>query len=520
MKKRLIGTAVTVAIGAVLYACGGSDKLPLDVVQGTVLLNATVVNTRDGSVATGMSVVIDGGSIKQIVNADVTVNVRGTAQSIDATGKFVVPGYLDMHTHAIDSADLQPTNWPLFLANGITGIREMSGSSDLIARAKKLNADSAAGLVDAPEVLMMPGDIIGRPPTTANTANIATTAAAATAEVQKQKAYGANFIKMFNVNREASLAILAEAKNQGISAAGHLSPALSAIESSNAGWKAIEHLGSGVGVLLDCAGDETAIRTSLLSSATTPGTGGNPNAPLPPTWTATVTTAPLYQRVFDSYSDTKCNLLAQTFVTNTTWNVPTLIRLRTTHFVDASIYRTDPNLIYVSKATKAFWEKSAVARADVPATALATFQQYYGLQQTLPKLLKKNGAKLLAGSDTALQAPWVIPGFSLHQEFALLAASGLSPLDILQMTTMNGAEFLNRQSTMGTVESGKNADLVLLDANPVTDVSNLSKISGVVLKGKYFSKVALDKLKADVAATYAGQLTAATATAQEAAHID
>ena len=279
-------------------------------------------------------------------------------------------------------------------------------------------------------------------------------------------------------------------------------------------------MGSGVGVLLDCAGDEAAIRNLLLGSATTPGTGGNPNGLLPATWSATPVTAPLYQRVLDSYSDTKCNSMAQTFATNTTWNVPTLIRLRTQHFVDSATYRTDPNLIYVSKATRASWEASAVARAAFPPTALATFQQYYALQQTLPKLIKKNGAKLLAGSDTALQAPWVIPGFSLHQEFALLAASGLSPLEILQMTTLNGAEFLNRQSTMGTVESGKNADLVVLDANPVTDVANMSRIAGVMLKGKYFAKAALDKQKADVAAVYASQLLATTAPAQEAAHID
>ncbi|MGS0759524.1 amidohydrolase family protein, partial [Roseateles sp. GG27B] len=68
------------------------------------------------------------------------------------------------------------------------------------------------------------------------------------------------------------------------------------------------------------------------------------------------------------------------------------------------------------------------------------------------------------GSD--LGGGWVIPGFSLHQEFRLLAEAGLSPLEVLQMTTLNGAEYLQRQATMGTVEAGKNADLVLLEANP------------------------------------------------------
>ena len=119
-----------------------------------------------------------------------------------------------------------------------------------------------------------------------------------------------------------------------------------------------------------------------------------------------------------------------------------------------------------------------------------------------------------------LTATWVIPGFALHQEFALLAASGITPLEILQMTTLNGAQFLNREATMGTVALGKNADLVLPDANPIADVANMSKIAGVVLRGKYFSKAALDKLKADVAATYASVTIQTVAASVEPAHVD
>lgn len=96
---------------------------------------------------------------------------------------------------------------------------------------------------------------------------------------------------------------------------------------------------------------------------------------------------------------------------------------------------------------------------------------YFDKEQTLPKLLKQNGVKMMARSDTSTQPAWVIPGFSLHQEFGLLAKAGLAPLDTLRMTTLNGAEFLGRQSTMGTVDIGKNADLVVLDANPITDVA-------------------------------------------------
>ena len=496
MNKRLIGGAATVAVGVVLYACGGSGSSnpSMDVSKGTVLLNANVVNTRDGSVTPGMSIVIDGGKIQQIIPVGTNVTVSGSGQGVDASGKYVVPGYLDMHTHVFDG-DQQSAYWPLMIANGITGVREMTGSSDLVKRAQQHNADRAAGNLDAPEVLLIPGDLFrGLPPAS-------TTAGPAIQAVQQQKAYGAGFVKIINTNREATLAILGEAKKQGLDVAGHLTPAVSARESSDLGWKAVEHFGAGLGVLLDCANEEDSVRAAILR-----GDGGV-TPPLPPSWSFTAQTAPFFQRVFDSYNAGKCLALAQTFAKNGTWHVPTLIRLRTQAFVDATSYRTDPNLKYVSPATRAVWEAAAVRfTTTIPAPASATFKQYFGLVQTLPKLMKQNGIKMLTGSDISSSlSNWVVPGFSLHQEFSLLSDNGLSPLDILQMTTLNGAEFLNRQSTMGTVDVGKNADLVLLDANPITDAANLDKISGVLLKGKYFSKAALEKMKSDVAAIYASQ---------------
>ena len=478
--KLVAACAAAVAIGTVVVACGGDD--PLVVQSGTVIQNVTIVNTRDGSLTTGKTVVIDGGKIQLIT--DRVVNASGTAQAIDATGKFVVPGFLDMHTHAIDAVDQQPSNWPLLIANGITGVREMRGSAALVQRAQQLNSDSAAGRVDAPEILTIPGDIfggefVGQAPIAGSSS-----AAAAVAEVQKQKAYGAGFIKTVRSTRDAALAFLAEAKRQGMTVAGHLSPTLNAKDSSNAGWKAIEHLGGTPQILLDCSANEDSLRASLLA--------GTP-------------TIQLRQPILDSYDDAKCQALAKTFATNDTWHIPTLIRVRAGLATDDPLYSGDPNLIYVSKTTRAVWASmSATYTRTNDAAAAATLRRYYDKLQTLPKLLKQNGVKLLAGSDLAPPAAvWIIPGFSLHQEFALLGASGLSPLEVLQTTTLNGAEFLGRQASMGTVDEGKNADLVLLDANPVADVANLDKISAVFLKGRYFSKAALDKLKSDVAQAYA-----------------
>jgi hypothetical protein len=156
--------------------------------------------------------------------------------------------------------------------------------------------------------------------------------------------------------------------------------------------------------------------------------------------------------------------------------------------------------------------------AAQPASAVSTLHQFYTLQKKVTKLMKQNGVKMLAGSD--LGGIWVIPGISPHQEFRELAAAGLTPLEVLQMKTLNGAQFLGREAAMGTVDIGRNADLVLLDANPIEDVANLNKIAAVVLNGKYLSEVALDKLKSDVAAAYAGQSVEHLSTVLDPSHVD
>ena len=480
-------------------------KPRLVVTKGTVLWNATVVDTRDGSLNRHQVIVIDEGRIQKIARISaIHIEVRGSAREVNASGKFVVPGYLDMHAHAVDSADKQPSFWPLFIANGITGFRQMSGSVALINRAQQLNADSAAALVDAPEVLGVPGDLFVGP----------FPPAVGVDRVKQQKAAGATFAKIINIRPDTLFAILAMPKDQGLDVAGHLMPSVSAVESSNRGWRAVEHLGAGYGIVLDCAADEANIRQEILRL---------PPAPLSPTgvispYLTRGPEAPLYQRVIDTYNATKCQAVAETLARNGTWQALTMIRLRAMLNSDDPHFRNDPNLKYVDPTLRTLWEQLAQQyTANVPASAAATFRQYYELQRNMARLLNRNGVPMLAGSDVG--GIWVIPGFSLHQEFRELADAGFSPLQILQATTLNGARFLGREATMGTVEEGKNADLVLLEHDPMRDSRNLDTISGVFLKGKYFSKEALEKMKADVATAYGGLAHADLSTAIDKHHV-
>ncbi len=432
LRKRFARTVLVAAIATLLTACGGGDD-PLDISSGTAITNVTVVNTRDGALSTPMSVIVDGGKITRIT--PLAVRASGTAQVVDGTGKFVVPGYADMHTHSVETADLTPSHFPMMLAYGITGFREQSLSPAIIARAAKLNSDSAAGMVAAPEAFIADGE-------------------------------------------------------------SHLNPAFASLAGPNAALKLVDHLGAGMGLVLDCSTDADAIRADLLAKGYKP--------PFPADFIANpraydaVLNAQFYQRVIDTYSESKCADLSKAFVANKTWQALTLIRLRTQDWGNDPQYRAAPGLQYVSATQRAGWNKLGDQFATLPPAAVATLQQYYALQLRVTGLMQRNGVKMLAGSDVG--GVWLIPGIGLHQEFREMANAGLTPLQVLQATTLNVAEYLNRLDRAGTVDEGKDADLVLLDANPVASVDNFGMISGLFLDGRYFSKVALEKMKSDVAA--------------------
>ncbi len=504
MRTSLYALAVTAVAAAAIAACGGqSDSTSepqgatehaqglVNISSGTVVRNAIIVDTRTGWLTGGMAVVIDQGKIKQILFSGL-VTTSGSAKVVDGNGKYLVPGYLDMHTHSVPAAFGASPHWPLMLANGITGIRDMAGAPPLLAAAQQFNAARAAGALDAPEVLQMPGSpVVG-----------AFSAADGVAAVQQTKAMGGAFVKVINAFPAAEYAILAEAKTQGLNVAGHLSVGVSAVDTVNAGWYSLEHLGAGLGIQLDCSTNQAAIRNALL-------TGQGTRPPFPPTYTVSpflysALDAPFYQSSADTYSDATCQNVAKTIAQKGTWQVPTMIRLHTMLQSDSASFSNDPNLKYVDPTTRGLWAQLGQEFAVMqPASAATTFRNLYPEYVKVLKLLRKYGGaqSVLTGTDTG--GIWVIPGFALHQEFRELASAGFTPLEVLQATTLNGARHLNRESTMGTVEANKNADLVLLEANPLLNVANLSKIAGVFNSGKYFSKADLEAMKAAVAAANA-----------------
>jgi imidazolonepropionase-like amidohydrolase len=493
---------VVVAAIAVLVS-NASSAQDVTVTTGTVINGVTVVNTRDGALTPGMAVVVDNGKITRIAKATSVIGA-GTAQTIDASDKYVVPGYLDMHAHLVDRADMQTPPWPLLIANGITGFRQMSGSPELLARGQRLRQEIAAGTVVAPEPLVLVGRLFNLAPD-GGRAGI-TTPAAAVAEVLDQKRASADFIKVINVNRDVFWATMEESKKHGLDVVGHLFPSVSGTEASNAGMRAHEHLGALLGnILFDCSTDELAVRQGLIAQGI--ARSQQPGPPPPPEIIQRILATPtitlrqddvaLIQRAIDTYSEDRCRTLANLLAKNETWQVATLIRNKTMLMPDLPEFQDDPNLKYVAPGVRMMWREALdIYSRTTTAAAKATYKELYEYNIRMVGLFKQAGVRILAGDDFG--GGWLIAGFGLHQEFRELAKAGLSPLEVLQTATLNGAQFLRRTATMGTVEEGKNADLVLLDANPIASVENLDRIWGVVLHGRYYSRSALDKMKDEI----------------------
>ena len=200
-------------------------------------------------------------------------------------------------------------------------------------------------------------------------------------------------------------------------------------------------------------------------------------------------------RAAASYDPEKGKALFARFVRNGTWQVPTLTVLRGGAFRADPDFVNDPRLKYMPPQTRAQWKGPAPAAAPDPANlqrARALFERYVALVG----VMHRAGVRILAGSDTP--NPYVFPGFSLHDELGLLVRSGLTPLEALQAATRNAAEFLGTLDEGGTVERGKRADLVVLDANPLEDISHTQRIHAVIVNGRLVTKQQIETMLAEI----------------------
>jgi len=191
----------------------------------------------------------------------------------------------------------------------------------------------------------------------------------------------------------------------------------------------------------------------------------------------------------------KCKALFTEFRQNDTWQVPTLAVRRMWGRLDDSKLTSDPRLAYIDRKSRDRWQDRI--RPQLQRWNFAEYQlarSVFSMDERVVGEMFRTGVPIMAGTDA--MNPYCLPGFSLHDERALLVESGLTPLAALQAATINPARFMRRSSEMGTVEAGKIASLVLIRADPLADIHNTTQIQAVWLDGKYFDQAALVQMLA------------------------
>lgn len=433
------------------------------------LQNLTIVDADTGQRRANMTVIIDEAKIVR-VGPTPKLKLSSATPRINARGKYLIPGLWDMHVHLFNNSTKVGTNnsstyFPLLISYGVTGVRDMWTDAEDHRVIKQWRHDIEAGNSIGPRIVAGSRILDGSPVSWTNSVTV-TDPAAAKAVIRAEIAAGAQFLKVYErLSRAPFFAIAQEAKRQNIPFAGHVPFSVTALEAAAAGQASIEHL---TDMLETCSSSETKIRALPEGKAR----------------------AMLSASAFDVE---KCRRAGSRFKQLGTAHTPTLVmhegRLIRPFDLDA-----DPRLRFVPADGRKLW---AAADERIKRRDSSVTRDLFATELRLVAELSRGGARILAGTD--LGNPHVFAGSSLHDEMALMVKAGMSPQAALASATINAVKYLGLQRQLGTIETGKLADLVLLDADPLADIANTRRIAAVISNGRYFSAPALAKMRLDAA---------------------
>jgi imidazolonepropionase-like amidohydrolase len=411
------------------------------------LIHVTVIDATGSPPKPQMTVVITGDRITALGRTG-RIRIPKNAQVINATGKFLIPGLWDMHIHSVNY-DNGRQFLPLLIAHGITGVRDMGSPLEDILR---LRQETSEGKILGPRMLVAGPLLQGPLPFQLPFIMSVHDEAEASRAVIYLKGRGVDFIKVHDaLPPSLYFAIAAEAKRQNIPFVGHVPPSVSAMEATNAGQHSIEHLGGRFyGVLLACSSHEAELSQRIRGIVN--DVLKDLNEKKEPD-DSEIFRATFTKPLLESYDERKAAALFSAFKRNDTWQVPTLV--------------AQPIRVAVNGGQK-----------DLSADDTRYGKLLVQKQFEVVAAMNRIGVKIMLGTDLPPD------GLTLHQELSLLVQAGLTPMEALQTATRNPAKFLNKLDSLGTIEHGKIADLVLLDANPLEDIRNTTKIYAVIFGGK------------------------------------
>src|SRR5688572_8884266 len=443
------------------------------------ITHVAVVDAASNRLRVDQTLLITAGRISEVVPAAAVI--PNSVRVIDGTGKYVIPGLWDMHVHLLVTGPLTELDLPLFIAHGVTGVRVMNadcrvpapGRPGCIEQYRDLQRQIDSGTVLGPRLVALASwpvnggaGIIDSMPTFFN---------AATEEDGRKlarhfKERGVDLIKIYeNISREGYVGLADEARKLGLPFAGHEPRAFSAIELSNFGQRSLEHSRT---FLVNCFSAADSVRRGLLR----------------------LTPTQQRRRMVDEYDHALCAEVFGTFVRNRTFITPTHGTRRMDAFAHDSAYRNDARMKYVPAILRFRWiaDANRMVASDSSVAGRKSFMDFYRKGIELTGAAYRAGVRVMVGTDA--NDSFVFVGSSVHDELEQLFEAGLTPAQALDAATRSGAEYLGRSREFGSVQPGRAADLVLLDANPLADIRNSRRIHAVLRNGQYLSRAALDSL--------------------------
>jgi imidazolonepropionase-like amidohydrolase len=404
------------------------------------------------------TVVVQGGRVSAMGPSS-RVTVPDGSRRIDGRGKFLIPGLAEMHAH-IPSGE-QPDSIIertlfMYLARGVTTVRGMLGHPKHL----ELRARASRGELLSPTIYTSGPSLNG---------NSVPTPEVAARIVTEQKAAGYDFLKIHpGIRSEVFDTLAAAARRAGIRLAGHVPAEVGLQRALTSGFITIDHLDGYV---------EAMAQTGAGAQEESAFFGLN-----------------LGQRLDES----RLPALVQATKAAGVWNVPTQVLMENlVPAVSLEVLQRRPEMRYVPRETQSKWAEVKRSMLEETGSTPESMAKTMDVRRKLIKTLHQSGAGLLLGSD----APQIynVPGFATHRELESLVGAGLTPYQALETGTRNVAEFFGTLATTGTIEIGKQADLILLDAKPLSDIRNTAKQSGVMVRGRWLPKAEIETRLAAIA---------------------
>ncbi|HEY8183769.1 MAG TPA: amidohydrolase family protein [Thermoanaerobaculia bacterium] len=403
------------------------------------ITNITIIDGTGAKPRLHQTLLVDGDRIVSIGK----VRVPRGAEVIDGTGKFLVPALWDMHVHLGSYAHAREA-FPRMLASGVAGVRDMGTPLD---DALRIRREVRSGALEGPRV-MTPGPLVQGPLPFKTPLMISVhSREEVDATVRSLRDAGVDFIKVHDaLPRDLYFDVARAASHDHIPFAGHIPPSIRASEAAQAGQHSIEHLGGRFhGVLIGCSTRESELMKKIgdvvAAAMTALDEGKEPDD-------STIFRAPITGDLVEGFDRAKANALFDEFRRKHIWQVPTLVA------------------------------QPIRSRSDLTGDDRRYADALINLQKQVVLMMHRRGVRILAGTDSSLDP------HALHEELRLLVEAGLTPTEALRSATRDAAEFAGVLTETGTIERGKLADVLIVDADPLLDIANLARVNTVVLRGR------------------------------------